>query len=823
MLELNTNLVFFKDLQKNSESDQVIIKNRIDKLVVLILIMFFIFSFSLKYALAANALFQFNQTQTANITGNASTTDQAIINTTLNTNGDGSTWNVTEAGFVTNITNVTRGFYIATAAEDSVNISIPNSNMNQTFYLAWFSTAAGTQDDWSWTAQLINNGDNTTNTIHFERNATGNIATNISYEVITTKNIFVQHGTVVMNSGTGSTTASLGSAVNLSSSLVIIHTRCAAGTCSNNNYANEVFVSANLTDTTTVSFQRASNANTRINISYQVVNFTDGTWVQNKQINMSSGTTASVSMTSVDTTRSFVYHSYQANYYGMSYATNYVNLVDATHTSITRASSSSSYWIYAQVFAIQVPSGLSFTVQSATVSPASTDNYDSQAVTSVDMTRSLIVYSEYGESGAGTGNAYPRPFWAVKLTNSALIEWWRGYNGQAGNIRWYLIEYPITTTTNYQLSVEHNATMSYYGTLSNVNASINFTSTVDDLYNMTIYDFTNSIWNVTVCQNQSVTANTYYTLWCNVTSNPTNYISSDNKIRVRLNSTIDLDQGTLKEEYVQYYINSNVGYLEVNLTLPSTDATSNELQNYTFLVNATVFCRSYPCGYINGTVMYNSSHPFPDTAISTTQGATPFFIQEASPSSMKACPNNPLNVGDFCNLTWTINATGNIGTNWKIGVLFNSSYNGVQSNNTLNATVSITPCTQDFSINWNSIKFGLLNPSSNQNPAPGNAGNQYNITVNLGSCNLDFYINGTDLVNTTFNSRIKVGNLTWSNKSNTYSQSYNLSSNVNILKLNVPQSIIFTSWYWINVPAVYAGYYNGSMYIFGVKNGASPP
>ncbi len=100
---------------------------------------------------------------------------------------------------------------------------------------------------------------------------------------------------------------------------------------------------------------------------------------------------------------------------------------------------------------------------------------------------------------------------------------------------------------------------------------------------------------------------------------------------------------------------------------------------------------------------------------------------------------------------------------------------------------------------------------------------EYNITVNVGSCNLDFYINGTDMENTTLNSVIGVGNITWSNVSNDYSNSFNLSSLIFPIKLNVPEETNVTTWYWLNVPPVYAGKYNGTIIIYGVKNGEIIP
>lgn len=271
-------------------------------------------------------------------------------------------------------------------------------------------------------------------------------------------------------------------------------------------------------------------------------------------------------------------------------------------------------------------------------------------------------------------------------------------------------------------------------------------------------------------------------------------------------------------DVVDGYLNDYcVARLESSLIIPDTSNITNIIQNKTLIVNATVYCRDSDCGNVYGTVMYNLSSLNPNTPINITQGDKPFYIQEPTPLAMKACPTNPLVKDEFCNITWTVNATGDTNTNWEIGVFFNSSYTEV-NNNTENATVSIVSCTEDFSLTWSSLRFGLLNPSTYQNSAPGNSINDYNITVNSGSCNLDFYISGTDLENNTLNSKINVGNITWSNSTNDYSNSFNLSNTNSALKLNVPKNTNITTWYWINVPPVYAGYYNGTMTITGVKN-----
>jgi hypothetical protein len=217
--------------------------------------------------------------------------------------------------------------------------------------------------------------------------------------------------------------------------------------------------------------------------------------------------------------------------------------------------------------------------------------------------------------------------------------------------------------------------------------------------------------------------------------------------------------------------------------------------------------------------MYNLTSPYPDTPVNTSFGDKPFFVNETPALAMKSCPNNPLNEGDFCNLTWVINASGNINTGWKLGVYLNSSYPEVQPNATLNATVVIVPCVVDFTLTWNSIDFGELIPNTYNNSAPGNSNNAYNITVNPGSCNLDLYIRGTDLANSTFNSIIKVGNISWSNiSSNLDDGFFQLSEIDSLLKLNVPENTNVTTWYWLNVPPVYAGKYKGTIYITGVEH-----
>ena len=307
---------------------------------------------------------------------------------------------------------------------------------------------------------------------------------------------------------------------------------------------------------------------------------------------------------------------------------------------------------------------------------------------------------------------------------------------------------------------------------------------------------------------------------CNITILSRNQLNNI-KVKVRGQDVDGFPMAFLYVDQIFIVANYSIGvpYLEVKLVLPEPLATTYVVQNTTFLINATVYCRVGNCNNVYGTVMYNLTSPYPDTAVNTSYGDKPFFVNETPALAMKACPNNPLNEGDFCNLTWVINASGNINTGWKLGVYFNSSYPEVQPNATLNATVVIVPCVVDFTLTWNSIDFGELIPNTYNNSAPGNSNNAYNITVNPGSCNLDLYIRGTDLANSTLNSIIKVGNISWSNiSSNLNDGFFQLSESDSLLKLNVPENTNVTTWYWLNVPPVYAGKYSGTIYITGVEH-----
>ena len=303
----------------------------------------------------------------------------------------------------------------------------------------------------------------------------------------------------------------------------------------------------------------------------------------------------------------------------------------------------------------------------------------------------------------------------------------------------------------------------------------------------------------------------YTACWSNVTKVINSTVGATIKWRVYANDT----SNNWNVSEIFSYITTTLSYLEVNLEFPSSYSIT---QNQTFTINATVFCRKGACGNVYGTIRYNASSPYPDTPVNTSEGEKPFYIQEPPyPSqALKACPTNPLEENEFCNLTWIINATGDVNSVWKIGVLFNSSEQ-IQ-NHTSNSTITIVPAVESLSLSWSSIDFSFLIPNTQaeNNPAPGNSNNLYNIT-NTGTCNLNLWIKGNDLTNSTFNSLIAVGNLSWSNSSSIYNPNtvYPLDYYYKLLYSNLLPNSNLTTYYWLSVPSVYAGIYKGTITICG--------
>jgi len=279
-----------------------------------------------------------------------------------------------------------------------------------------------------------------------------------------------------------------------------------------------------------------------------------------------------------------------------------------------------------------------------------------------------------------------------------------------------------------------------------------------------------------------------YEAYCNITDNSSLYYNASSANRD--NASIEISTSTI------------TGVLEVNLTRPLDQTVSG--YNKLFTINATVVCRDGDCGNVQGTPRYNFSAATPDAPISTGTGDKPFFI--VSDSNPKSCPNNPISQDEECNLTWTVNASGDPWTSWMIDVL----WEGTQTldNDTSDVEMMIQKVLI-LNLSSESIDFGLIEPGVSGTAAPSNP---LTITITNDSNDADaLWISGTNLTN--LSNTIGVSNVSWC-KCSVYGNAFRLNETYNTITSPAPSGLAEDVNFWLDVPyGVPYGIYSGSVYV----------
>jgi hypothetical protein len=254
-------------------------------------------------------------------------------------------------------------------------------------------------------------------------------------------------------------------------------------------------------------------------------------------------------------------------------------------------------------------------------------------------------------------------------------------------------------------------------------------------------------------------------------------------------------------------------WLEVELILPPGDTFVE--QYATFNVNATVFCRGGDCSNVFGTARYNSSSDLPNIGVNTTYGDEPIFVNESSPQVTKACPTNTLSDGEYCNVTWVLNATGMLDGIIIFGVLFNSSDAAITWNHTANVTLTIVPCIEEITVHFSDIGFGTIFPNSVGNPAIQNPDDIFNVT-NSGTCTSNVWIKSTNLVDVdaTWNV-IQYSNISFNNVTDDFASSARIGDSYqadnSTFKKDVPEGTNVTAYFFLDLPPSYSGDYSGNI------------
>jgi hypothetical protein len=212
------------------------------------------------------------------------------------------------------------------------------------------------------------------------------------------------------------------------------------------------------------------------------------------------------------------------------------------------------------------------------------------------------------------------------------------------------------------------------------------------------------------------------------------------------------------------------------------------------------------CGQINGSVKYNSSGTGPETDISNTTGAVPFYTFDPNPRSCGQMSEN-----DNCTLTWTVNSTGNLGDFYNIGVWFGNATGG---NQTQNQTIEIGKVLL-MSLIFDAVEFGILDPGEENQSAINNSDHFYNISVNKNSNNLDYlWIKAGDLAGDSWPGyKIIPGNISWS-FINSHNTGTVIGYHYSLMDTSVPSGQNKTTYYWIDIPyGLMAQNYIGQMTI----------
>lgn len=243
--------------------------------------------------------------------------------------------------------------------------------------------------------------------------------------------------------------------------------------------------------------------------------------------------------------------------------------------------------------------------------------------------------------------------------------------------------------------------------------------------------------------------------------------------------------------------------LHVNLTSPPSPFTAT--QNQTFTLNATVTCQYGDCGEVNGTARYNTSGTAPDTAIPELSG-TPFHT--ASKQNPLSCT---LNQGEQCNLTWSVNATGSIGSVWSVDVNVSSNVSTVAANDAANAQVEIFGEKVDLALHWDAANFGSLVVGTEDNAATNNSDKTYNISITSGS-DADVWIRGTDLAQENGDDTIGITNLTWNATKNDPTYAAPVTKQFQLLRSGVSAGTNITTYFWMDTPyGIFADNYTGAL------------
>lgn len=249
---------------------------------------------------------------------------------------------------------------------------------------------------------------------------------------------------------------------------------------------------------------------------------------------------------------------------------------------------------------------------------------------------------------------------------------------------------------------------------------------------------------------------------------------------------------------------NKLGWLNVTLFEPPNDTAVT--QNETFRVNASVKCENGECGSVTVSPRYNESDAT-DTVIPESSG-DPFFTNS---SSSKTCSSD-LAKDETCLVDWFVNSTGTLESWHLVDANASSSFSQVSNNDSSDHLVQINTALI-ISLGWDTVRFGVLDPGSDNRSAVGNNDLKHNLTVDEDSDPVDkLWIRATDLEAKTSDYNISAENMSYSLQNDISTENF-LSNSFQLAKTDISPGSILNFFFWIDVPTGKAkGEYNGTMY-----------
>ncbi len=242
----------------------------------------------------------------------------------------------------------------------------------------------------------------------------------------------VQSGTTTM---TGNSQTAAITSVDTSKAFLVF------GVNVNENEPQKGQINGEITNATTLTFQRNVTGNT-VTITWHVVEFSSGVSVQRGSTGLSP-VPVNVTLTAVNTAKSFPIISHSCD--GTTFDDN--DFYKAKITTPTNLEIDSYYLCSTGSGKWQVVEYTDSAVQQGDVSFGSGDSSKTDTVTSVDTSKSWLIYTYKAE--AGTAADIGQKLIRGRLTNSTTLTFDRNNTGDIADLSWYLVEFSDLTTTQH--------------------------------------------------------------------------------------------------------------------------------------------------------------------------------------------------------------------------------------------------------------------------------------------------------------------------------------------------------------------------------------